>query len=64
MKNKTYLWNKETIDYFEFTSLYVSSEDLYKKIQEFVSTDCILEDGETEEDLVDDLYKQITSAHR
>lgn len=64
MENKTYLWNKETIDYFEFTSLYVSSEDLYKKIQKFVEVDCILEDGETEEDLVNDLYKQITSAHR
>ena len=64
MKNKTYLWNEETINYFQFTSSYISGEELYEKIQEFVETDCVLEDGETEEDLVNDLYKQITSAHR
>jgi hypothetical protein len=63
MRNKTYLWNKETINYFQFTSSYISGEELYEKIQEFVETDCVIEDGETEEDLVNDLYKQITSAH-
>jgi hypothetical protein len=63
-KSKTYLWNEETINYFQFTSSYISGEELYEKIQEFVETDCVLEDGETEEDLVNDLYKQITSAHR
>ena len=63
-KSKTYLWNEETINYFQFTSSYISGEELYEKIQDFVETDCVLEDGETEEDLVNDLYKQITSAHR
>ncbi len=63
-KSKTYLWNEETINYFQFTSSYISGEELYEKIQEFVEIDCVLEDGETEEDLVNDLYKQITSAHR
>ena len=62
-KSKTYLWNEETINYFQFTSSYISGEELYEKIQEFVETDCVIEDGETEEDLVNDLYKQITSAH-
>ena len=63
-KSKTYLWNEETINYFQFTSCYISGEELYEKIQEFVETDCVLEDGDNEEDLVNDLYKQITSAHR
>ena len=63
-KSKTYLWNEETINYFQFTSSYISGEEIYEKIQEFVEIDCVLEDGETEEDLVNDLYKQITSAHR
>ncbi len=63
MENKTYLWNEETINYFQFTSSYISGEELYEKIQEFVEIDCQLEDGDTEEDLVNDLYKQITSAH-
>ena len=61
--NKTYLWNEETINYFQFTSCYISGEDLYDRIQTFVETDCQLEDGDNEEDLVNDLYKQITSAH-
>ena len=62
-RNKTYLWNEETINYFQFTSSYVSGEDLYDRIQAFVETDCVLEDGDNEEDLVNDLFKQITSAH-
>ena len=61
--NKTYLWNEETINYFQFTSCYISGEDLYDRIQTFVETDCQLEDGDNEEDLVNDLFKQITSAH-
>lgn len=62
--SNTYLWNQETINHFQFTSSYISGEELYEKIQEFVEIDCVLEDGETKEDLVNDLYKQITSAHR
>ncbi len=60
---KTYLWNEETINHFQFTSSYISGEELYEKIQDFVYNDCTIEEGETHEDLVNDLYKQITSAH-
>ena len=60
MRNtKTYLWNEETINYFQFTSSYISDEELYKKIQEFVYNECTIEEGEKHEDLVNDLYKQI-----
>ena len=60
---KTYLWNEETINHFQFTNSYISGEELYEKIQDFVYNDCTIEEGETHEDLVNDLYKQITSAH-
>ena len=56
-KRKTYLWNEETINYFQSISCYMSGEDLYEKIQSFVKIDCHLEDGDTEEDLVNDLLK-------
>ena len=56
---KTYLWNEDTIKYFQFTSCYVSGEELYEKVQAFVEACCQLEDGDTEEDLVNDLYKKI-----
>jgi len=57
--SKNYSWNEETISYFQFTSSYISDEDLYEKIKEFVENDCAIEEGETEEDLVNDLYKKI-----
>jgi len=37
----------------------MSKEELLKSVTEFVEIDCHLEDGETEEMLVDDLMKQI-----
>jgi len=57
-KNK-YTWNPETINHFQFMSSYVSGEEVYEAVQEFVEVDCQLKDGDTEEMLVQDLYKQI-----
>ena len=37
--------------------IYVSTED--SEIQEFVEIDCQLEDDETEQDLIDDLYNTV-----
>ena len=61
MKTKKYYFNPATISHFQFLSSYLSGEDLYEKIQEFVEIDCTLEDGETEEELAEDLYKQVTN---
>jgi len=57
-KNK-YTWNPETINHFQFMSSYVSGEEIYEAVQAFVEVDCQLESGDTEEMLVQDLYKQI-----
>ncbi len=57
-KNK-YTWNPETINHFQFMSSYVSGEEVYEAIQDFVAVDCQLEAGDTEDMLVQDLYKQI-----
>ena len=61
MKIIKYYFNPETINHFQFISSYLSGEDLYERIQEFVEIDCILEDGETEEEIVNELLKQVTS---
>ena len=59
MNKSKYTWNPETINHFQFMSSYVSGEEVYEAIQEFVEVDCQLEDGDTEDMLVQDLYKQI-----
>ena len=61
MKTTKYYFNPDTISHFQFLSSYLSGEDLYEKIQEFVEIDCTLENGETEEELAEDLYKQVTN---
>ena len=61
MKTTKYYFNPETINHFQFISSYLSGEDLYERIQEFVEIDCILEDGETEEEIVNELLKQVTN---
>jgi len=61
MKTTKYYFNPETINHFQFLSSYISGEDLYEKIQEFVEIDCTLEDGETEVELAEYLYKQVTN---
>ena len=40
-------------------SNYASGEEVYEAVQAFVEVDCQLESGDTEEMLVQDLYKQI-----
>lgn len=59
MSNSNYTWNPETINHFQFMSSYLSHEEIYEIIQDFVAVDCWLEAGDTEEMLVQDLYKQI-----
>lgn len=52
-------WNHDTINHFQYMSSYLSGKEIYEMVQDFVAVDCQLEDGDTEEMLVEDLYKQI-----
>ena len=56
--NKFY-WDEDTLNAFRFESNYMSKEELLKSVTEFVEINCHLEDGETEEMLVEDLLNQI-----
>jgi hypothetical protein len=58
MENKFY-WDEDTLSTFKFEANYISKEELLKSVTEFVEIDCHLEDGETEEMLIEDLIKQI-----
>jgi len=59
MSKSKYTWNHDTINHFQYMSSYLSSKEIYEMVQDFVAVDCQLEDGDTEEMLVEDLYKQI-----
>ena len=54
-----YNWNEDTVDHFKFESFYENREKIEQRIKEFVELDCAPEDGETEEDLIEDLINQI-----
>ncbi len=55
----TIKWDEETINYFKFISSYLSKEKTIEKIELFVEVDCIAGDGESEEDLVENLTNLI-----
>jgi hypothetical protein len=54
-----YFWNEDTIDHFKFNSSYETKENIVKEIEEFVENNCQLEENEVEQDLIDDLVKQV-----
>tara|TARA_R110000782_G_scaffold73523_2_gene147086 strand:+ start:241 stop:432 length:192 start_codon:yes stop_codon:yes gene_type:complete len=56
--NKFY-WNEDTLDHFKFESSYLSKDEVIKNIVEFILFECSLEDGETDEMLVEDLKNRI-----
>lgn len=56
MQTTKFYWNDETINYFQGINTEISKDQLYKEIQVFVENDCQLEDNETEEELVNDLF--------
>jgi len=55
----TFNWNEDTLDYFHHQMTIKSARQVYEEIQEFVECDCQLEDNETEQDLIDDLYNTL-----
>ena len=60
MNKYKYYWNEETLEIFrELIELDESFENIKKEVEIFVDRDCDLEDGETNEMLVEDLLNQI-----
>jgi len=57
-ENKFY-WNEDTLDHFKLISNYQTFEATVQEITTFVENECSLEEGETEEMLVNDLVKQV-----
>ena len=54
-----YTWSEDTLDYFHHAMTINPARQVYEEIQEFVEIDCQLEDDETEQDLIDDLYNTL-----
>jgi len=52
-------WNQETINHFKFISSYLTKKQTMEKVELFVEVDCIVQEDESEDDLVSDLMKQI-----
>ena len=58
MENK-FFWNEDTLDHFKLQSAYDSKDKVLQGVTLFVEHECDLEDGETEEMLIEDLMNQI-----
>ena len=56
---KRFYWNDETLEHFKLNSNYQTKEETIEEITTFVENECTLEDGETEEMLIDDLVTQV-----
>ena len=54
-----YYWDEDTLNYFRFVDSYMSEAELLNEVEKFVANNCSLEDGETEEILIQDLTRQI-----
>ena len=57
--NDKYHWNEETVEHFITESNFNSKSVIKEFIEDFVHIDCQLEDGDTEEMLVNDLMNKI-----
>ncbi len=56
---KHYYWNEDTINHFQSLSSYTSGEEVYNEIQAFVKNNCEIQENEAEQDLIDDLVRQV-----
>jgi len=59
MSENKFFWNGDTLDYFSELAIRKTNSEVKKAIEEFVKLDCDLEEGETEEMLINDLVKQV-----
>ena len=55
-----YTWSEDTLDYFNGAMDWKTASELREEIQDFVRWDCQIEENETEQDLIDDLYKALS----
>jgi len=61
MKNSTYYFNEETIEYFHSRSYEIEdTEDLYTEMFNFVNVDYEVGDNESVDDAVEALVDQVT----
>ena len=62
MKNSTYYFNEETIEYFHARSYEIDdAEDLHTEMFNFVNVDYEVGDNESVDDAVEALVDQVTS---
>ena len=54
-----FYWDEDVVNHFKFISNYWPIREVQNIVKEFVEIDCVLEDGETEEELVTDLMNKI-----
>ncbi len=54
-----FYWNEDTVDHFKFIKEYATVDEVHNMVKEFVELDCVLEDGETEKELITDLMNTI-----
>lgn len=54
-----YIWNAETLEEYRKDITLMSKDKMVSQIEDFVEYNCQLEDGDTNEMLVNDLLKQI-----
>lgn len=54
-----FYWGEDTVNHFKFESAYLPKKMVRTNVLKFVKIDCTWEEGETEEDLVNDLMKKI-----
>jgi hypothetical protein len=59
MSESKFYWDSDTLDYFSELTIRKTNFEVKKAIEEFVKLDCNLEEGETEEMLINDLVKQV-----
>ncbi len=56
---KQFEWNEDTINYFTNLEELNGMSHVSKRVLEFVVNDCTLEDGETIEDLFNDIMDKV-----
>ena len=57
--HKKFYWDPETLFHFKFEANYTSKKNIVKNIIAYVENECTCENGESENDLIKDLIKQV-----
>ena len=62
MTTKKFYWDPDTIEYFVDLNDLDGDRHMFNRIVEYVKYECQLEDGETHQDLITDLYDKVLEA--